>query len=253
MYKTHLYSVPGSSVLKIAILAHLKYPIRQPFAGGLEMHTHLLAQSLRRRGHAVTLFAADGSDPWIGLEAVSPPTGEPHGDAALALAIDGAELSAYRLMMDKVAEGGFDLIHNNSLHFLPLQEAATIDVPMVTALHTPPFEPLAGAVRGSAGRVAFAAVSRTLSRQWQDVILDVPVIANGIDLSAFRAKTDRWPLRHAFWSGRIVPEKGLHLAIDAARQAGFPLVFAGPKLDASYWTAEIAPLEAAGPGRRVCR
>ncbi|WP_251982289.1 glycosyltransferase, partial [Methylobacterium sp. B1] len=36
-------------------------------------------------------------------------------------------------------------------------------------------------------------------------------------------------------------EKGLHLAIDAARAAGLPLTFAGPKLNPGYWAAEIAP------------
>lgn len=42
--------------MRIAIIAHLKYPISEPFAGGLEMHTHMLARSLRERGHDVTLL-----------------------------------------------------------------------------------------------------------------------------------------------------------------------------------------------------
>jgi len=44
--------------VKIAVLAHLKYPIGQPYAGGLEMHTHLLTVALKRHGHDVTLFAS---------------------------------------------------------------------------------------------------------------------------------------------------------------------------------------------------
>jgi len=37
------------------------------------------------------------------------------------------------------------------------------------------------------------------------------------------------------WSGRIVPEKGLHLAIAAARHAGLPLRIAGPIGDEAYF------------------
>jgi Glycosyltransferase Family 4 len=56
--------------MRIAIIAHLKYPISEPFAGGLEMHTHMLARSLRERGHDVTLFASTRSDPALGVEAI---------------------------------------------------------------------------------------------------------------------------------------------------------------------------------------
>ena len=53
--------------VKIAIVSHLKFPIAQPFSGGLELHTHLLAtRSARARGHQVTVFASRGSDPAIG-------------------------------------------------------------------------------------------------------------------------------------------------------------------------------------------
>ena len=47
--------------LKIAVIAHLKYPIAEPFFGGLETHTHSLVSKLAARGHEVTLFAAEGS------------------------------------------------------------------------------------------------------------------------------------------------------------------------------------------------
>ncbi len=227
--------------MKIAVLAHLKYPIAQPFAGGLEMHTHLLVDALGRRGHDVTLFASEGSDPALHVETVCPPTGEPHGDSTRAATIDRLEHAAYRAMMERVATGGFDIVHNNSLHPLPLHVAGELGMPMITALHTPPFDPLTEAVRASCHCVVFVGVSRTLIRQWDDVTPDAPVIANGIDLRTFRARRRRKGGRHAFWSGRIVPEKGLHLAIDAARIAGWPLAFAGPRFDTGYWSREIAP------------
>jgi glycosyltransferase involved in cell wall biosynthesis len=60
------------------------------------------------------------------------------------------------------------------------------------------------------------------------------VIPNGISLETWRYR--RRPRRGgAVWSGRIVPEKGLHLAVEAARGAGMPLTIAGPVQDREYF------------------
>lgn len=227
--------------MKIAVLAHVKYPIGQPYAGGLEMHTHLLTVALKRRGHEVVLFASHGSDPDLAPVMLCEPTGDALTDPEAEDVIDRAEHDAYRTMMDMVAAGGFDLVHNNSLHDLPLRASARLDVPFVTVLHTPPFESLLGGVEAADPSMAFLAVSPTLAQEWADVVPDARVIGNGVDLATFvfSARPDDPP--YAFWSGRIVPEKGLHLAIDAARAAGLPLVFAGPKLNPGYWEAAIAP------------
>ncbi|HEX8417700.1 MAG TPA: glycosyltransferase [Methylobacterium sp.] len=226
--------------MKIAVIAHLKYPIAQPFSGGLEMHTHLLASALQARGHEVTLFASEGSGAECRVVAACPPTGTAH-DGESELRIDRAEHEAYAAIVDAVAAGGFDLVHNNSLHPLPLLRAPEIAAPMVTALHTPPFEPFAEGVRLRAGDMTFAIVSKSLAVEWCDLLDDLTVIGNGIDLDAFPYAPSAEGAPHAIWTGRLVPEKGPHLAIDAAREAGLPLVFAGPRSDAAYWAAEIAP------------
>ena len=227
--------------MKIAVLAHLKFPIRQPFAGGLELHTHLMSRLLRDRGHAVTLFAAEGSDLGLGTVAVCPPTGIARGDAIGDAQIDEAEFVAYAAIMEAVAEGGFDIIHNNSLHGLPLRLSGALATPMLTVLHTPPFEPFVDGVRAAGPKTAFAAVSPSLAAQWRSLVLAPAIVGNGIDLAVFPFRPDSGSAPFAFWSGRIVPEKGLHLAIDAARLAGLPLSFAGPRYDRDYWEAEIAP------------
>ncbi len=227
--------------MKIAVLAHLKYPIGQPYGGGLEMHTHLLTVALKQRGHDVVLFASRGSDPALAPVMLCEPTGDALADPEREDEINRAERDAYRMMMDQVAAGGFDLVHNNSLHDLPLRESARLEVPFVTVLHTPPFESLVGGVEAADPAMAILAVSPTLAQEWADLVPDAQVIGNGVDLTTFRYVADPHDPPYAFWSGRIVPEKGLHLAIDAARAAGLPLVFAGPKLNPGYWRAEIAP------------
>lgn len=233
--------IASGTRVKIAVLAHLKYPIGQPYAGGLEMHTHLLTVALKRCGHEVTLFASRGSDPDIAPVMLCDPTGDALEDPEREDAIDRAEHDAYRRMMDMVAVGGFDLVHNNALHDLPLRESARLGIPFVTVLHTPPFESLVGGVVAADPTMAFLAVSPSLAQEWSGIVPGAQVVGNGVDLSTFAFEQTPDDPPHAFWSGRIVPEKGLHLAIDAARAAGLPLDFAGPKLNPAYWDAEIAP------------
>jgi glycosyltransferase involved in cell wall biosynthesis len=133
----------------------------------------------------------------------------------------------------------FDVIHNHSLHYLPLAHAPALSTPMICTLHTPPTPWLesAIAVTGGAG-VQFAAVSRHTARAWAPLVPNVEVVPNGID-------TDTWPLGvgggRLVWFGRFTPEKGPHLAIDAARRAGRSLLLAGPLSDRSYFDAEVAP------------
>ncbi len=43
------------------------------------------------------------------------------------------------------------------------------------------------------------------------------------------------------WSGRIVPEKGTHLAVRAAALAGVPLRVAGPIMDVDYFEDQVRP------------
>ncbi|MEQ4598141.1 MAG: glycosyltransferase, partial [Methylobacteriaceae bacterium] len=167
--------------MKIAVIAHLKFPIGQPYLGGLEMHTHHLAGALRARGHRVTLFASEGSDPALVPNPVCPPTGDALGDPVACERIERAELAAYERIMEAVARGGFDIVHNNSLHDLPLRASHTLPVPMTTALHTPPFESLAEGVRAAKPGMIFAAVSPSLAQEWQPLVPDARVIGNGID------------------------------------------------------------------------
>ncbi|HEU5150618.1 MAG TPA: glycosyltransferase [Iamia sp.] len=237
--------------LRIALIANRRFPVREPFAGGLEAHTWQLATGLRRFGHHVTVFAGAGSD--SRLDARRFGGGEPVLSAAARADVSAAPEEAMAdhhaylsTMLDLAADRGrtYDVVHNSSIHHLPLAMAPAVRAAQVTTLHTPPTPWMEMAVRTSPDPlpVRFCAVSRHTAEAWRPT-LAADVVTNAVDL-------DRWPVgpggEDAVWSGRIVPEKGLHVAIDACRAAGVHLRIAGPRHDPGYWDDEIAPR--LGPG-----
>ena len=233
----------GNIVLRIGIIAHLKHPVREPFAGGLETHTYFLARKLLERGHDVVVFGSEGSSERIGVEVISSQT------AFDLLGKDEAEdvaffkeHHAYLTLMNNLRSSHFDIIHNNSLHYLPIIMADALPMPMVTTLHTPPFKWLASGVRIADGKhLRLVAVSESIRNEWEGVAVAQEVISNGVDLTRFRFHAQPAADPYLVWYGRIVPEKGLHQAIDAARLTGMTLRFAGPLLDTQYFESEIRP------------
>lgn len=232
----------SGSALHIGIIAHLKHPISEPFAGGLETHTHLLASGLRKKGHDVTVFASSRSDQSLGLEAICDETAlEQVGVAEATDVAFFREHHAYMSLMTDLNRRRFDVIHNNALHYLPVALADAVAAPMVTTLHTPPFCWLESGVRlCRSSRSTFVAVSDALRSLWQPIAPVEGVILNGIDLKKFTFSPSPSAEPYLVWSGRIVPEKGLHHAIDAARQAGASIRIAGPISNQSYYDHEIA-------------
>lgn len=231
--------------MKIALLAHLHHPIVEPFLGGTEMHTAVVADELVRRGHEVTLFAQQGSRtaarlvPVVGSDFVFGqmvgPDGVERSDVILADVVTRA--------IDTIRAGDFDVVFNNSLGPLPYTMLG--DHPMITVLHTPPTLVKVNAVIIRPGwrpgaRHAFVGVSEYNTESWRAVLPHVECVPNGIYLDQWvdngRAEQDL-----AVWSGRITPEKGLHVAIEAVRQAGMRLEFGGPVADRAYYEAQIRP------------
>jgi glycosyltransferase involved in cell wall biosynthesis len=236
-----------SGRLRVALIGSSRHPIKEPFAGGLEAHVWTLARGLTARGHEVHLFSADGSDETVaaGVLTVLPVTvsGAAANDVSMPPRSWLEDHNAYLSLMLGLSRdryGPFDVVHNHSLHFLPIAMAPAVAPPMITTLHTPPTPWLESAVQVAGPcPVTFAAVSAHTAESWRHVAPRVHVVRNGVD-------TDRWtpgagggPL---VWTGRMVPEKGPHLAIQAARLAGHPLVLAGPIADRDYYERAVAPL-----------
>jgi glycosyltransferase involved in cell wall biosynthesis len=236
--------------LRVALIASARFPIGQPFAGGLEAHTWTLARALRRNGHTVKVFAGAGSDPDLGvhelLAGMSAFSMAARADVSMPPEEFLAEHHAYLQLMLDLAERGsrdFEVIHNNSLHYLPVAMARSLRVPVISTLHTPPTPWLESAIQVGPCPIVFAAVSRHTAQAWRHVISDIRVIPNGVELSRWQPGPGGGPL---VWSGRLVPEKGADLAIRAARLAGMPLDLVGPVTDRQYFTSQIEPLLGGG-------
>ena len=232
--------------MRIAILGHVRQRIAEPFAGGMESHCWHLAAGLGARGHDVVLFASGDSDPRFAIDPVLAehyertfPWAEHRGSAPLIAHLD----AGYAAACDRIAAGGFDVVHNNSLHRFPIEPSRTAAVPTVTSLHVPPYDALHWFVRASATPSHRLTVTsnRQMTAWWPEgAPAEASVLHNGIDASL-------WPFIEqgdgsAVWVGRITPNKGPHFAAQAARMAGVPLTLFGPIEDPDYWQGSVEPL-----------
>jgi glycosyltransferase involved in cell wall biosynthesis len=231
--------------LHVCLIASSRFPVGEPFMGGLEAQTHALATSLVRAGHQVSLFAAQGSDPDLAVTPILPSTltlsDAARADIGCTPESWMREHHAYLGLMLALAQerhGHFDVVHNNSLHHLPVAMSSFIEPPVITTLHTPPLPWLESAVQLAPESSRFVAVSDSVSRSWRHAVRSTTV-PNGVDTDVWRlgAGGDR-PL----WFGRLVPEKAPHEALLAAHSAGRPLDLAGPVHDPEYFETKVLPL-----------
>ena len=231
--------------MKIAVLATNRSPISEPFAGGQESFTANYIAGMRARGHRVVAFAQAGTPAELAEETHYYPVAPSLSEVASTdpnlpepSFLDDQFAFAWAIRQLAV-DTSVDVIANHSLHYLPLALSSLLP-PIVTTLHTPPF-PWLEVGAALAGRDAdFIAVSDAVARQW--TTLHPQVIRNGVDAKLFRPMPGVGKRSGVMWSGRITPEKGTHLAIEAARQAGRPLTIAGPIAHEEYWRQHVEPL-----------
>ena len=230
--------------MHVVILAAARHPLREPFAGGLESLTWALVRGLRQRGVEVTLFAGRGSDPALDAQemAVEPLelSEAARGDASMPPEPWLREHHAYlQVMLQLRDRRDVDVIHNNSLHFLPLALAQSCAAPMLTTLHTPPtpwLEPAIALMNQT--RSAFVAVSAHTAHQWEHVT-SAAVVHNGVDTSAWTPGPGGEDL---VWVGRVVPEKAPHQAIRIDVASGRRIRLAGPVGNTEYFQSSVEPL-----------
>ena len=120
-----------------------------------------------------------------------------------------------------------DLVHMHGVDFdryLPHQ-----DIPIVVTLHLPLAWYRQEALCRSGAKLSLVAVSHTQARTAPREVSISATIPNGIELEAFARSRRKGT--YALILGRICPEKGVHLALDAAERAKIPVVLAGTVFD----------------------
>ncbi|MGB3684690.1 MAG: glycosyltransferase [Ornithinimicrobium sp.] len=232
--------------MRIAMLGPSRHPVAEPFAGGQESHVATLTRALRRRGHHVTLYAAPGSDDTI-ADALwtHPPLPLLSAVAALDPQLPEPGFlydhhAFFAVLADLLRRRGtFDVIHNNSLHHLPLVASSALTAPVLTTLHTPPFPWMEVGTALADRGARFVAVSRDLAAQWTTLDPPPSVVLNGVDPERFPFGPGGSSL---VWVGRLVPDKGADVAIAAARRAGHCLKLIGPISDPEWFRSIVQPV-----------
>lgn len=188
------------------------YPYAQPvpsFRGGTEKVVHDVTESLVKRGHDVTLFAALGSRTGARLIAY------PRGLKASGI----ADFVLRRL------PPGTDIIHDHT--FRSQLGRRKRPVPVVCTIHMP-----------ESHRVAYPVYVSQRARQLFGRGRGF-YIYNGIDPAAYPLV--RRKRGYLLFIGRLVREKGVLQAIEVAERTGSRLLIAGPVKDARFFRNELAP------------
>lgn len=216
-------------------------PVSCDTAGGAEQVLAAIDRGLVKAGQRSVVIACEGSQVAGRLVAVARFAGRAVEDADRARA-HGAIRAATAAVL---REEEIDVVHLHGIDFAAYLPPG--DVPTLVTLHLPPAWYPPEALRPTRPDTWLHGVSRTQDaaiRALGDRSVVLPPIANGVDVGALQR------CRHArrgfaLMLGRICPEKGQHLALEAATRAGMTLILAGEVFPyawhEAYFREQVAP------------
>jgi glycosyltransferase involved in cell wall biosynthesis len=233
--------------VRLAIVAPLVAPLREPQRGGSQAFVADLARGLVDHGHDVHLYAASGSHV-AGVDVVD--TGVDHRalEATLyradAPGSEGSEVAAkaFGAVYATIGARRYDVVHNHAFDAPAITLAERAGAPVLHTLHLPPESAVAAALgqaRQGGSPPAIACVSESQAEAWRahvpiDARLPPYIPTRSIPFAETAA-------RGALFAGRLSPEKGAAEAIDIARAAAFPIDVFGDVYDARYAREQIDP------------
>jgi glycosyltransferase involved in cell wall biosynthesis len=231
--------------MRIAVVAPLVTPIREPQLGGSQAVVADLARGLAERGHQVEVYAAAGSV-IPGVTVVD--TGvRPDELASLLYRADRSSAAeshagdaAFRTVFDAVNRGRYDVVHNHGFDPPAVRFACTLESHVIHTLHLPPDATMAAALdqaSRSANPPTIATVSTTAAAGWRRLTRVDVVLPNGVPVN--RISWSETGGGHLLFAGRFSPEKGAAHAIAIAREADVPIDLYGEPYDAEYARDEV--------------
>lgn len=212
-----------STNLSVLSVAYPFAPVRPDTAGGAEHVLRMLDKALTESGHRSVVVAAKGSS--ISGELIEIPAwpGRIGQSARENMRRLLAQVLAGVLSGDAGADR-FDIVHMHGVDFagyLPSEGH-----PVLVTLHLWPDAYGKDIYRAAArNNTYFNCVSSSQAKACAFQSANMPVIENGVPVMTQDGRSPR--NSYALCLGRICPEKGYHLALDAAKSAGIPLIIAG--------------------------
>ncbi len=214
--------------LRILYVAYPLLPVTDESCGGAEQMLWTLEREMAGRGHETVVAACNGTRVSGDLF----PTGAPAEAADQFERRDAEQTSRIIELLDDCTRLGdrFDLIHDKSGHFW--RHAAPVAAPMLASLHLPRTFYCESLFGTHLPHLFFNCVSEAQAWTFAGLSNLLGAVRNGIALERFpvTAQKDKYLL----WMGRICEEKGPHIAIEVAEQAGLPLILAGQVYPFSY-------------------
>lgn len=193
-------------------------PVSPGTAGGAEQVLSMLDEALVAAGHGSIVIAPAGSQCRGTLLPIMPP-GASLDDQRHAFA-RAETRAAIRTALRRFP---IDLIHMHGLDFVDyLPEAGH---PVIVTLHLPPSWYPRAAFHLQRPDTYLVCVSESQRRECPPESQIHAIVPNGVRLPKIERASQKGGYVVAL--GRICPEKGFHIAIDAATRAGIPLVIAG--------------------------
>lgn len=222
--------------MKVLQVAYALAPVGADAVGGAEQVLAAIDRAVVGARFTSVVVALEGSRCAGTLIAVPRPGGA-FDERAQRLARERAR----EAVAAAIAAERIDVVHLHGVDFDAVLPPP--GPPALVTLHLPRSWYSDAALRPRRPLTFFNCVSHAQQRTFAGLPGLLPVIPNGVPVDAFRFRRRKAPFALAL--GRVSPEKGLHVAIDAAREAGVPIVVAGrvfPYPDHQrYFEREIAP------------
>lgn len=234
--------------MKIAILAPVYAPIKEnEDYGGVEYFIKLLSTKLLHRGHEVTLFASKDSK-LNSIRVVKTSIAGLGVNRSISLSV----LSKFNKNDERFVQAElfselnrqhrkFDLILNNAPNWFSVYSGLLLTKPMVTILHTTVVqEELRSLFHHVNQDFHLVGNSRSTTRIYEENGLSVEkTIYHGLDFD-----TITWSKisgTYLVFAGRLLPYKGVEIAIRIAKKSGMHLKIVGRIQDEEYFANIIKP------------